>query len=88
MASPPHAIKVMDTIWSGALQLLDRFAHERVKAGAAGVEMEEDHLAHPRVPELPDVLGDAETILVSPLSIRSWTTRSECSFRSVSRSRR
>jgi hypothetical protein len=45
MASPPHAIKVMDTIWSGALQLLDRFAHERVKAGAAGVEMEEHHLA-------------------------------------------
>ncbi|GCC48475.1 hypothetical protein chiPu_0032604, partial [Chiloscyllium punctatum] len=40
-------------------QLEQRVEHIGLEAGAAGVEMGEDLLAHPRVPELPDVLGNA-----------------------------
>jgi len=42
----------------GSAQRFDRPPRCRVEAGAACIEMREDRLAHARVPELGDVLGD------------------------------
>ena len=39
-----------------------------IEPGAAGVEMGKNRLAHPRVPELLDVLGDARNGLVIALT--------------------
>jgi hypothetical protein len=46
------------------LQMKDRLAHRRVQPVAAGVDIGEDRLAHARVPEFLDVIGDAAHDLV------------------------
>ena len=49
-------------------QLFDGFAHERIEAGAPGIEMRENGFAHPRIPKFPDVLGGAGYGLVGALT--------------------
>ena len=48
----------------GLFERLDRIPHVGIEPGAAGVEMGKDRLAHPRVPEFFDVIGDARHGLV------------------------
>lgn len=57
---------------AGRIRLLQRpqgLQHVRLEAGAAGIEMREDGLAHPGIPELLDVLGDARHGLVMALAL-------------------
>src|SRR5581483_1003365 len=46
------------------LELKDRLAHRSIESVAAGIDIGEDRRAHPRVPELLDVVGDARNDLV------------------------
>src|SRR6266702_8750673 len=55
------------------LQPLQRGAHGRIEPFAAGVEMGKDRLAHPRVPEFPDVFGNARYRLVVALALEEST---------------
>lgn len=53
---------------SRLLERRQRFEHVRLEACAAGVEMREDRALHPRIPELPDVVGDPRHGLVVALA--------------------
>src|SRR4030081_3045212 len=52
------------------LQRLERVAHVGIEAGAATVEMGEDRLAHPRVPEFFDMVGNIRHRLVVALALK------------------
>ena len=55
------------------LQRLERVADIRVEPGAARVQMRKDRLAHPRVPELLDVVGDPRHGLVVALALKEFS---------------
>src|SRR5262249_7618386 len=55
-----------------ALQALQRLAHIGIESRAAGIKMREDLFPHPRVPELPDMLGDARNGLVVTLALEEF----------------
>src|SRR6478609_5127631 len=51
------------------LELVERFAHRRVEALAASIHVREDRVAHARVPERLDVVGDPRHHLVGALRL-------------------
>src|SRR6185312_10232266 len=55
------------------LQRLDRVADIGVEPGAAGVQMRKDRFAHPRIPELLDMLGNAGHGLVVTLALKEFS---------------
>src|SRR5262245_11694568 len=46
------------------LEQQDRFLHLRIQSAAAGIDIGEDRLAHPRIPELLDMAGNSRNDFV------------------------
>src|SRR4051794_20885638 len=55
------------------LQRLERVADIGVKPAAAGIQMRKNRLAHPRIPEFLDVVGDAGHRLVVALALKEFS---------------
>ena len=58
---------------SRLLQHLQRVADIGIEPTAAGIEIRKDRLAHPRVPEFLDVVGNAGNGLVVALALKEFS---------------